>query len=176
MHLHPTVERSINEYMTENLEAVPDLYLNPGIHPLGGLSIAEHCIKAIEANGFAVVPSASIVKAPVPVIPASARALAEQAEIPTEFTPGPWCEGEVTIWSGDPLHKDSRKIAISLEPSGEQYSRQECANRALIAQAPELYALLAEFYDATWDAGDYSLPLTLRDRALAALKRARGEA
>ncbi len=170
MHLHPTVERSINEYMTENLEAIIDGE-EIRVEPKDGLSIAEHCIKAMEANGFIVQPTVRFVpRPPAPVISAEARALAEQAEIPTKFTRAPW------QWRSE---RKRFQLVVRDCPISQVLSNATglyIPDANLIAQAPELYALLAEFYDATWDAGDYSLPLTLRGRALAALKRARGEA
>lgn len=97
-----------------------------------------------------------------------------QSEIPTTFTPGPWEWTEsIDGLSYQNVVAPTQNVIECVDEYRVSVSDEDAT---LIAKAPDLYALLAEFYDATWDAGDFSLPLTLRDRALAALKKARGEA
>lgn len=97
-----------------------------------------------------------------------------QSDVLVPFSSGPWTwEESLDGLSVQRLHGPDGCVVEAID---EYRIGVGSDDEELIACAPELYALLAEFYDATWDSGDYSLPLTLRDRALAVLKKARGGA
>lgn len=83
----------------------------------------------------------------------------------TEFTPGPWFSGSKRVWANET--EDRLGMEITLHGGN---NKDNNANARLIAAAPDLYAALELILDREEISEDY-----IKEQAIAALKRARGE-
>jgi hypothetical protein len=82
-------------------------------------------------------------------------------------TPGPW------IFSHDPDAYSDDDYCIGV-PGGKVDQVAVCSKRdaALIAAAPDLYAVLKELVECSQYWSDYDVPLGIHDRIAAALAKA----
>ena len=87
----------------------------------------------------------------------------------TKFRPGPWNISR---------YKEGRRLLI-IDSEGFDVAAVDYPNRdetaALIAAAPDLYAVLSELEESCEYWSEYDVPLGMVDRIKSALKRARGE-
>jgi len=89
----------------------------------------------------------------------------------TKFTPGPWTVGAALNGNWIEFGADEKAVARTFHT--HVGAQAEDANAHLIAAAPDLYEALAECR-ALLD-GEGGMPVGVRERADAALAKARGE-